>query len=176
MPKRLNTNTSKSVKTVHKRSDGTEMRFYQPHSPFQRLLNAAIERKRLSLRAASELLGTNPTTLWAWLHNEPGYPGNKWSEEILESMCRHLNLKRPDVEQAINASRVAYGEKAEPAPAPVASAFDDFIDVLKKMKGRRLDREPLLRLAERLRASAVSPAPVKKKSRAPRAKKRPDEK
>lgn len=153
----------------HNRADGYTFRYYNPHSPFQRLIHGAMERKQLSLRAFSKLIDVSPSTVWVWLHNESGYPaGRKFeSDTHLPRIANHLGIPQKEIERAIDASRLRYSDRVIPTPLPTNSALDDLIEFLEAGDSTYLRRSRVLSLAKRLRDGAAIEA---EKSRAPDSK------
>ena len=179
MPRRI---PNDGPSSEHHRQDGYTYRFYNPRSPFQRLIATAITRKSLSERSAAHKMEIPQSTLWLWLHNEKGYPasGRTFKPEIhIPAMARVLGLKEDEIRVSIDQSRMEFHQSSLPDPAASLNALDDLIAILDEMKSRTINRERILRIAKSLRAGAnpeaKSHAPASKKpsSRKSGAKKNP---
>ena len=158
MPKRIPNSPDENPFSEHHRTDGYTARYYLPHSPFQKLIHAAMERKQLSLRGLAAELGIAPSSLWIWLHNENGFPGKRsfYPETHVPMLASILNLPEKEIEDAIDLSRTYYAQKSIPAPGPITGAFDDLIEILENRSGRTVNRDWIINLAKRLRAGAVA--------------------
>lgn len=176
MPKRIP--TDKSAKSVHTRPGGYSLEYFNPHSPFQRLVAGAIERKQLSYRQAAAAIGIAPSTLWVWLHNSTGFPAARTfrPEKHLPAIAKALGVPRDILEKSIDLSRLQFTAGVIPDPMPLLDAFADFIVILENTPGRTVNREKIIALARRLHAGASmeiedpQPAP-KAKVKATRARK-----
>ena len=97
-------------KTTRTRADGYSYEFYAPHSPFQRLLDEAMERKQLSLRELGRLLEVAPSSLWLWLHHESGIPGARAfkPDKHIPALADHLSLDEDEIREAYDRSVIVF--------------------------------------------------------------------
>lgn len=170
MPKRLQ--TENEAKSVHTRKDGFTYEYYNPHSPFQRLINSAMERKQLSLRDITGEIEVAPSTLWLWLHNKKGFPTGRSfdSKKHIPALSRILQVPQEMIKKSLDLSKLEFSEGLIPDPMPLLDAFGDFITIVERMPGRNVSKDKLLNLARRLYAGAsveIEEAPM---SRAPEQK------
>lgn len=172
MPKHIP--TDKEGKSVHRRKDGYELEYFNPHSPFQRLISAAMARKQLSFRGLGQKIDVSATTLWAWLHNKNGFPSERSfvSATHIPQLARHLNLDEDTIRKSIDLSRIQFSEGLIPDPLPLMDAFSDFIAILEEMPGDRVYKSKILTIARRMHAGAQLEVHGKM-SRAPKSKNSP---
>lgn len=156
MPKRIP--NDKDGKSVHKRQDGYEFEYYNPHSPFQRLVDTAIGRKQLSYRQAAAKIGVATSTLWTWLHNKNGFPAPRAfkADKHIPALATTLGLSEKEIKTALDASKMEFHDQAIPDPVAVQDAFADFIEILENMPGARLDKAKVVNLAKRQYAGAAT--------------------
>jgi transcriptional regulator with XRE-family HTH domain len=134
---------------------GRLINYLQPHSPFQKLIDSARQRQRMSVRELARRLDVSQSTLWIWLHNENGFPHPKAFKPFhIERLGRALKLPRAAVERSLDASRHLYTAREDPAPHATLDAFRDFIDILDHDRRQTLSRGYILNLAKRLYSGA----------------------
>lgn len=158
MPKHIPTSPDNEPFSRHTRQNGYTCRYYNPYSPFQRLISKAMHTKGLSFRSLGQKLDVSPSSLWIWLHNENGFPGKRsfFPERHIPLLAKFLNLDQKQIQESLDLSRAFFAEKSMPSPIAITSAFDDLIEILENKPGRSINREWILNLARRLRAGAMS--------------------
>jgi len=142
---------------------GRIIKYLEPHSPFQRLIDdrrreLAAKDPDLSVRGLARRLSAalapqnvSQSTLWIWLHNENGYPHPKsFKDEHLQALSRVLKLPEEDIRKAIDASRVMYQPKRAMMPVATRDAFKAFIDIMSNDRREVLARTFVLNLAKSL--------------------------
>lgn len=148
---------------------GRAIEYRQPHSPFQKLIDAARVKRRLSGRELASQIKINgvplsQSTLWIWLHNTNGYPHPKsFTEKHLDQLARALRLKPAAIRQALDASRHLYTDRELPMPHGPFDAFGRYIEILENDKRQNISRTYALNLARTLYAGAT-PMPPRSKS------------
>jgi transcriptional regulator with XRE-family HTH domain len=126
-----------------------------PHSPFQKLLETARAKSRLSTRELAARIGTSQSTYWIWTHSPNGFPSPKaFNESHLKGLSKALKLSEKAIKDAIDASRIFYNIGEIPPPMPSVDAFANFIQIIRNDKRVRLNRIYVLNLALNLHASA----------------------
>lgn len=135
---------------------GRVIRYSEPHSPFQKLVDAARRRQKLSGRelAAKIIVKGEPvsqSTLWIWLHNLNGYPHPKaFSEEHLKQLAKAVKVPESKLRTALDASRHIFTPTENPVPHESFDAFQRFIDILSHDKRQNISRSYVLNLAKNL--------------------------
>jgi len=134
---------------------GRLINYFQPHSPFQKLLDSARQRQRIPVRELARRIDVSQSTLWIWLHNENGFPHPKAFRGVhVERLSRALKLPKRAIERSIDASRHVYTARERPSPHATLDAFRDFIDILDHDRRQTLSRSYVLNLAKRLYTGA----------------------
>jgi len=130
---------------------GRLIHYCTPHSPFQKLIDSARHRLRISVRGLARKIDVSQSTLWIWLHNENGFPHPKaFKLEHVERLGRVLNLSKTTIARAIDASRHLYTAREKPTPHPAVNAFRDFIDIIAHDRRQTVSRNYVLNLANKL--------------------------
>jgi len=127
------------------------VKFSAPHSPFQKLVDKARLAKKLSIAALAASLKpkVNRGSMWIWLHNENGYPSkNSATPARLESLSKVLGIPLPQLQEALDASRLLYGTEI-PVP-PTQDALGDLIEILEQDRRVTIRKDWVLNLAKRL--------------------------
>lgn len=145
---------------------GRLINYREPHSPFQKLVDSARQKQKLSGRelAAKIIVDGEPvsqSTLWIWLHNENGYPHPKaFTAEHLRQLAKAIKVPIEELKKALDASRHLYTERENPMPRPAFDSFARFIDIISNDKRTNLSRSYVLNLARTLHnGAAASRAP-----------------
>lgn len=180
MPRKLDPNGGESQ---HVSKSGYVTRFKIPSSPFQRIIDAAMKRKQLSLREAAKLIDVAPSSLWAWLHHERGVPGPKNFDPPahIKAMSAKFGIPLADLQSAYEQSwKAQYEERSAGLPPTdgekvVLDAFADFIEVIESDNRKSINRAKYLRLAKRFYSSAEQEAAIRR-SHAPDSKTPPSDK
>lgn len=134
---------------------GRLINFHAPHSPFQRLIDSARHRLRISVRDLARRIRVSQSTLWIWLHNENGFPHPKaFRPEHVERLSRILKISKTAIERAIDASRHLYTAREEPTPHAALDAFRDFIDIIAHDRRQTVSRSYVVNLAKKLYSGA----------------------
>ena len=137
MPKLITQRGNRKPKTP---PCGRIIRYVEPHSPFQKLVEARRLLLGLSGRAMAKQLGISQSTLWIWMHNENGFPHPKaFKDRHLIALSALLSIPRADLQVALDASRHRYTPQETPMPHETVDAFRTFIEII--------DRDPRPRLA-----------------------------
>ncbi len=134
-----------------------------PHSPFQKLIAGRQARKGLSIRGLARLISqdikTNSSTLYAWLHNENGFPHPKAFKELhIVALAKVLDIPELDIKKALDGSRHLYTRRGNPMPVKSKDAFRTFIEILKNDKNaakKTIRRSYVLNLAINLYRGAT---------------------
>jgi len=125
--------------------------FFLPHSPFQKLVDVARRRRRISIRELARRIRVSQSTMWIWLHNENGFPHPKaFSSQQVTRLSQVLGLSRTSIARAIDASRHLYTAREKPTPHHALDAFEDFIDILEHDRRQTLSRSYVVNLANKL--------------------------
>lgn len=148
-------------KVSRKRDKPAKATFKDPHSPFQKLVEAARVRKRLSYaQLANDMAkaGANvhPGTLWIWLHNVNGHPHPRSCTPLhLKALARVLNVPLPRLKETLDASRHLYARQEEtPLPTSTINAWEEFVGWLENDQRPKISRTVVLNMARRFMASA----------------------
>ena len=137
---------------------GRLINYQAPHSPFQKLIDSARTRLRISSRELAKRIGVPQSTLWIWLHNENGFPHPKaFKAQHLKRLSHALGVSRKAIERAIDASRHVYTARERPTPHASLDAFRHFIDILEHDRRQTVSRSYVVNLARRLYRGAVRP-------------------
>ena len=135
---------------------GRLIRYLPPHSPFQKLIDSARNRLRISVRELAKRIRVSQSTLWIWLHNENGFPHPKaFKPEHVERLSLVLRISKRAIERAIDASRHVYTAREKPTPHVSLDAFRHFIDILEHDRRQTVSRSYVVNLAKRLYSGAV---------------------
>lgn len=135
---------------------GRLINYLAPHSPFQKLVDSARTRLRISGRELARRIGVSQSTLWIWLHNENGFPHPKaFKAQHLKRLGHALGLSKKAIERAIDASRHVYTAREKPTPHSSFDAFRQFIDIVEHDRRQTVSRGYILNLAKRLYSGAV---------------------
>lgn len=134
---------------------GRLIHYRSPHSPFQKLIDAARHRLRISIRDLARRIHVSQSTMWIWLHNENGFPHPKaFKPEHVEMLSRILQTPKTGIERAVDASRHLYTAREKPTPHAALDAFRDFIDIIAHDRRQSISRNYVLNLANKLYGGA----------------------
>jgi transcriptional regulator with XRE-family HTH domain len=135
---------------------GRLIEYRSPHSPFQKLIDSARHRQRISVRELARRIRVSQSTLWIWLHNENGFPHPKaFKPEHVERLSRSLKLSKRAIERAVDASRHVYTAREKPLPHPPLDAFRNFIEIMEHDRRQTISRSYVVNLAKRLYSGAL---------------------
>ena len=135
---------------------GRLINYRNPHSPFQKLIDSARQRLRISVRELARKIHVSQSTMWIWLHNENGFPHPKaFKSEHVQMLSRVLKIPKSAIERAVDASRHLYTAREKPVPHASLDAFRDFIDILQHDRRQTVSRSYVLNLASKLYRGAV---------------------
>jgi hypothetical protein len=135
---------------------GRLINYLLPHSPFQKLIDSARRKARVSVRGLARRIRVSESTMWIWLHNENGFPHPKaFKSEHVARLALSLGLSKSEIHRAIDASRHLYTAREKPAPHATLDAFRDFIDILEHDRRQNISRSYVLNLARRLYRGAT---------------------
>src|SRR5437879_12666545 len=110
---------------------GRLINYVPPHSPFQKLIDWARHRSKISVRELARRVHVPQSTMWIWLHNENGFPNPKAFKPVcVERLSRVLQVSETAIARAINASRHLYTAREKPTPHHALDAFGNFIEIL----------------------------------------------
>ena len=139
-------------KRIYKRKDGYSRIVQNPKSPFQVMISNAMARKQLSYRTAAEEIDVKYSTLYAWVHNETGYPAaTVFDPEIhIPLMSKAFDLPIDEIKAAIDHSRLQFHNNVEEAERPSTDAFKDFIEFLQNWPQKSIKIDRALKIATRL--------------------------
>jgi transcriptional regulator with XRE-family HTH domain len=130
--------------------------YLAPHSPFQKLIDSARTRLRISGRELARRIGVSQSTLWIWLHNENGFPHPKaFKPQHLKRLSHALGVSKKAIERAIDTSRHVYTAREKPTPHVTLDAFRHFIDILEHDRRQTVSVSYILNLAKRLYSGAA---------------------
>lgn len=140
---------------------GRRIEYVEPRSPFQKLVNAAMHKQRMSGRSLALMVtdaAGNPTsqsTLWIWLHNTNGFPHPKsFGESHLRTLARAIKVPVMKLREALDASRHLYTPNEDPMPHKLFDAFARFIEIMENDKRHMLSRSYVINIAKTLRNGA----------------------
>jgi len=134
---------------------GRLIHYRNPHSPFQKLIDSARQRLRISVRELARRIHVSQSTLWIWLHNENGFPHPKaFKPEHVERLNRVLRISKRAIERAVDASRHVYTAREKPLPHPPLDAFRNFIEIMEHDDRQTISRSYVVNLAKRLYSGA----------------------
>jgi hypothetical protein len=164
---------------INSKSKSTPARAHRhvgiPSSPFQKIIEQARIRAKMSTRELSRCINTrvgpklhvNQSTVWFWMNSEAGYPSPRsFKPSHLRAMAGALELRETDIRAALDEARAIYSSVPAPAPRPQIDALATLELTVKNTTGQRVDRKWILHLIKSLRAQAESVQTV-----VPRAKK-----
>ena len=130
---------------------GRLIHYRVPHSPFQKLIDSARHRFRISVRDLARRIQVSQSTLWIWLHSENGFPHPKaFRPEHVDRLSRTLKISKAAIRRAIDASRHLYTARERPTPHPTLDAFASFIDILDNDRRQSISRSYIVNLAKKL--------------------------
>lgn len=135
---------------------GRLMESFDPHSPFQKLVDAARKKQRLSGRELANkiIVDGEPvaqSTLWIWLHNRNGHPHPKsFDERHLIQLARAIRVPAEKLRRALDASRHLYTERENPMPHELLDSFARFIEILENDRRQNISKSFVLNLAKTL--------------------------
>src|SRR5437588_456971 len=134
---------------------GRLINYVPPHSPFQKLIDWARHRSKISVRELARRIHVSQSTMWIWLHNENGFPHPKaFKPQHVERLSRVLRVSKTGIERALDASRHLYTAREKPTPHPAVDAFRDFIDIIAHDRRQTVSRSYVLNLAKKLYSGA----------------------
>lgn len=134
---------------------GRLIHYRTPHSPFQKLIDSARHRLRISVRELARRIRVSQSTLWIWLHSENGFPHPKaFKPEHIDRLSRALNISKTAIRRAIDASRHLYTARERPTPHPALDVFASFIDILENDRRQSVSRSYIVNLAKKLYSGA----------------------
>ncbi|GEM_PF-3570741 len=128
---------------------------FEPHSPFQLLIDGRRSQLGLSTRELArnmdEIAPTRQSTLWMWLHNKNGYPSPRsLKPKHITAFSKVLKLSAQEIKDAIDASRPMFRPGQIPTPAPSLDAIQSLIDILGNDKRKWVPRGYVINLAKNL--------------------------
>lgn len=160
MPKLMTQRSGKRRKPACGRIVATAV----PHSPFQKIIDAArLARGHTfrSLATAMKKAGgeVSHNTLWGWINGPAGYPDEHrgFGSAHLRAFSRVLLIDQAELTGALDASRHLFTPKENPVPQDSIDAFGSFIETIRNDRRKTLLRTYVLNLAERLHAGSGSP-------------------
>jgi len=134
---------------------GRLIHYRASHSPFQKLIDSARRRLRISIRELARRIQVSQSTLWIWLHSENGFPHPKaFRPEHIDRLSRTLGTSKTAIRRAIDASRHLYTARQRPTPHPALDAFASFIDILDNDRRQSVSRSYIVNLAKKLYSGA----------------------
>src|SRR6267143_6077113 len=115
--------------------------YFHPHSPFQKLIDSARHRRRVSIRELARRIRVSQSTMWIWLHNENGFPHPKaFRAQHIERLSRTLGVSKSAIHRAVDASRHLYTAREKPTPYVALDAFQNFIEILEHDRRQTVSR------------------------------------
>ncbi|HEX4639145.1 MAG TPA: hypothetical protein VH170_06645 [Chthoniobacterales bacterium] len=130
--------------------------YFHPHSPFQKLIDTARRRRRISVRELARRIQVSQSTMWIWLHNKNGFPHPKaFSSKHVGQLGRVLGLSKSAIAKAIDASRHVYTAREKPTPHATLDAFRNFVEIIEHDRRQTISRSYVVNLAKRLYAGAA---------------------
>jgi len=151
MPKLHVQKSSKQIRNRKAPPCGRIVKYGEPHSPFQKLIDRARLEHGLSGRALAKAAKIGFSNLYGWLHNESGYPSvRSFTPEILRRLASVLGLAPSEIEKALDASRHVFTPKQNPMPVEVRDAFRAFIEILGRDTRVHVKRTYVYNLARNL--------------------------
>ena len=134
---------------------GRLIHYRSPHSPFQKLIDSARQRLRISVRDLAGRIHVSQSTMWIWLHNENGFPHPKaFKPDHVERLNRVLKISKTGIERAIDASRHLYTAREKPTPHAAVDAFREFIEIIEHDRRQTVSRSYVVNLAKKLYSGA----------------------
>ena len=134
---------------------GRLIHYCAPHSPFQKLIDSARNRRRISVRELARRIRVSQSTLWIWLHSENGFHHPKaFRTGHLEGLSRTLGISKTAIQRAIDASRHLYTAREKPTPHPALDALQNFIEIMEHDRRQTVSRSYVVNLAKRLYSGA----------------------
>ena len=138
---------------------GRLIEYRPPHSPFQKLIDSARLRRRMSSRELAVRIDVSPSTLWIWLHSMNGFPHPKAFKAVhIERLSRTLKIPPPAIAQALDASRHLFTGREKAMPHEMIDAFRHFIEILRHDRRQTISKKYVLNLAEKLYDGVRRPA------------------
>lgn len=134
---------------------GRRIVYEVPHSPFQKLVDAARRTKGLSYRELADQIEVGHSILWQWLHTKNGVPHTRsFKEYHLDRLSAVLKIPVPQIKEAFDASGHRFTAQSTPAPVSSTDALKGFIEALENDRRIRVSKEYVLNLAKTFLASA----------------------
>jgi transcriptional regulator with XRE-family HTH domain len=128
---------------------GRLIEYLEPHSPFQKLIDTARRRYRLSGRDLAERIGVSQSTLWIWLHNLNGFPHPKsFKTEHVRSLSTVLKIPQARIRSALDASRHLFTPCETPVPYEAFDPFSSFIEIVENDRRKTFSKAYVLNLAK----------------------------
>jgi transcriptional regulator with XRE-family HTH domain len=135
---------------------GRFIEYREPHSPFQKLIDARRKQFGLSGRDVAERIGVSQSTFWIWLHNVNGYPHPKsFKSEHVGKLSELLKIPQGKLKSALDASRHIFTPKENPKPLQASDVLGRFIEIIEHDKRTRMSKNYVLNLAKNLHHGAA---------------------
>ena len=136
---------------------GRLINYVEPHSPFQKLVEARRRELGLSGRELAKQLKISQSTFWIWMHSENGFPHPKaFKPQHLAALSARLKIPSTDLQTAIDASRHLYTPRETPVPHEAMDAFRSFIEILDRDPRERVTLSYVRNLARNLYNGATA--------------------
>jgi hypothetical protein len=134
---------------------GRVIHYVEPHSPFQKLVDAKRMEKGMSVRELAREMSRkakiSQSTVWIWLHHKNGYPHPKsFTKARSEALCSVLGLKSAELHRVIDASRHLFTPREIPMPQESVDALRTLIEILDRDGRTRIPRGYIRNLARNL--------------------------
>jgi len=140
-----------SVRTPQDSALWRLIEYKEPHSPFQKLIDAQRRRYGFSGRELSKRINVSQSTLWIWLHNLNGYPHPKsFNYRHVKSMSRVLKVPETRIRTALDASRHIFTPTENPTPHEAFDALGRLIEILENDRRHTISRNYVLNIAKNL--------------------------
>jgi transcriptional regulator with XRE-family HTH domain len=134
---------------------GRLIEYREPHSPFQKLIDARREQFGLSGRDLAERIGVSQSTVWIWLHNLNGYPHPKsFKPGHVSRICEVLKIPEAKLKSALDASRHLFTPRKPPVPHEAFDSLGNFIHIIENDTRSRMSKDYVLNLAKNLHRGA----------------------
>src|SRR5207244_10910908 len=122
--------------------------YFHPHSPFQKLIDSARHRRRMSVRELARRIQVSQSTMWIWLHNANGFPHpNAFKSGHVERLGRTLGISKRAIQRAVDASRHVYTAREKPTPHATLDGFRNFIEIMEHDRRQTVSRSYVVNLA-----------------------------
>jgi transcriptional regulator with XRE-family HTH domain len=136
---------------------GRLIEYKEPHSPFQKLIDAQRRRYGFSGRELAKKIGVSQSTLWIWLHNLNGFPHPKsFNHRHLQRLNRVLRIPQAEISRALDASRHLFTPTENPMPHHAFNAMERFIEILENDRRHTISRSYVLNIAKNLYRGAAA--------------------